>query len=312
MNERPSVVFFGMGPVALASVQYMDRYADIELVITKPNQRKTSRRSKDQQPSVSQWAQNQNLPVLEVSTAAELEDKLLELHLKSKVGVVVDFGIIITAAVIDFFPLGILNSHFSLLPEWRGADPITFALLSGQEHTGVSIMLIVPALDEGDLLAQKRVKIEDNATTPELTEKLINVSNRLLRTTVPAYLADRLKPYPQDATQLPTYSRKIHKEDGKIDWTQPAWVVERHIRAYMGWPGGFTELNGIHILITKAHVIPGSATPGKAYRSTSGCLVFGTGNGLLVVDRLKPEGKVEMDASSYLHGHGQHIPQLSF
>lgn len=308
MTRRHSIIFFGMGPVALESISYLSRYFDLELIVTKPDQRAS--RSAKQSSTVSDWAQAHIIPVLEVSRADELDKKLRNYSFTSQVGIVVDFGIIITKSVINRFPLGILNSHFSLLPEWRGADPITFALLSGQTHTGVSIMRIVPALDEGDLLIQKELIIKPDTTTPQLTKDLVDLSNKLLVSVIPRYIAGSVKLYPQDLSRPVTYSRKVHKENGRIDWKQPAETIERQVRAFSGWPGSFTELDNIRLILTRAHVETGTLSAGKAYQTPDRQLVFGTGKGVLVVDRLKPEGKMEMAASAYLNGRKKPLALL--
>ncbi len=308
MSTNEPVIFFGMGPVALASLEYIGQHFDVKLVVTKPDRSASKNRSP--QATVSQWARTRDIPVLEPSDKAELEALFLRQPARSRVGVVVDFGLLISERVIDSFPKGIVNSHFSLLPEWRGADPITFAILSGQSYTGVSIMLIVPDLDEGDLIAQERLAIAASMTTPQLTAGLVDLSNRLLVRVIPGYIQGTLTPYRQDPDQTPTYSRKIKKEDGAVDWHQPAEILERQIRAYLGWPGSYSELNGTRLIFTRAHVRAGAAPPGSVFQTADRQLAFGTARDLLVIERLKPEGKAEMDASAYLNGRREHLPLL--
>jgi methionyl-tRNA formyltransferase len=227
----------------------------------------------------------------------------------STLGVVIDYGFIINQDVIDYFPLGIVNSHFSLLPQWRGADPITFAILSGQKQTGVSLMLIDSQMDEGPLLAQATYDIADSETTPSLTESLIELSNATLLEIVPRYLDGAAQPAPQLdvsilADKTPTYSRKLTKEDGILDFNKPAMQLEREIRAYAEWPKSRTTIAGKDAIITKAHVgdITAGHAIGQAYAENRQ-LIIPTSEGTLVIDSLQPAGKNIMTAEAFLAGH---------
>ncbi len=221
----------------------------------------------------------------------------------SQVAILIDFGIIVSQKVIDTFPLGIINSHFSLLPQWRGADPITFAILSGQKQTGVSLMLLVEAMDEGPLLGFGTYNIEIDTTTPMLTAHLIQLSHELITQIVPDYVQDKIMPQPQDHKVPATYSRKLAKEDGLIDWHKPAAAIEREVRAYLGWPGSRTSLAGKDVIITKTHVVDAQAgEPGKISVDGKQLRVV-CGEGALSIDMLKPAGKKEMAIDAFLAGH---------
>lgn len=244
-----TVVFFGSGPVAAASLRLLAADVAIEAIVTKP-------RPAHHHGSVPvlEAADDLHLHVHAVENRADLDKLFRNNPFHSRVGVLIDFGIIVSQEVIDYFPLGIVNSHFSLLPEWRGADPITFAILSGQHQTGVSLMLLVAAMDEGPLLAQRPYAIAEGTTTPQLTDALTRVSHQLLRTTLPAYLAGALQPYPQDTSRPPSYSRRLSKADGLIDWRKPATQLEREIRAFAGWPKSYSTIAGKEVVIIKAAV----------------------------------------------------------
>jgi methionyl-tRNA formyltransferase len=217
------------------------------------------------------------------------------------VAVLIDFGIIVSQAVIDYFELGIVNSHFSLLPELRGADPITFAILSGQKQTGVSLMLLVEAMDEGPLLAQAVYDIRPDETTPSLTEALIEVSAVTLKEILPGYVAGSIAPQPQ-AEEGATYSRKLSKADGELDWSKPAVQLEREIRAFLGWPKSRTKLGETEVVVTFAQVVKSGIKPGEITTNNK-MLVIGTGDGGLQVMKLKPAGKPEMTAADFLNGY---------
>jgi len=169
------IVFFGSGPVAAESLRLLYEHTSIEAVVTKPR----AAHHKGDVPVIA-LAEKLGLPVLTATDKRSLNELFATQPAKSKLAVLIDFGIIISQQVIDYFPLGIINSHFSLLPEWRGADPITFSILSGQQHTGVSLMVLTAGMDEGPLLAQAPYDITPDIDTPHLTSDLIELSDQLL------------------------------------------------------------------------------------------------------------------------------------
>jgi methionyl-tRNA formyltransferase len=297
MNKMSkTIVFFGSGPVAAQSLDLLSHDFEIEAVITKPQ----PKHHKQPFPVLS-VAQERGLHVLTASTQQELSS-LFETHdLKSELGIIIDHGIIVSHDVIEYFPLGIINSHFSLLPRWRGADPISYSILNGDSETGVSLMLIVDRLDEGDLLAQEQIPIAPTTTTPSLTAELITLSHQMLVKTVPLYREGKLQSYPQSDT-MPTYSHKLSKSDGVIDWHKPASQLEHEVRAYLGWPRSRTQLNGIDVIITTAHVTSGSDVPGTLSTENQQLGVY-CGKDMLIIDMLIPSGKKEMSAQSFLNGY---------
>jgi len=303
------IVFFGSGPVAAASLELLTANFTIEAVVTKP--RPTHHKG---DTPVLDVAQRLSLPVKTASNKNELDNLFSNRPFKSTLGVLVDFGIIVSRKVIDYFPLGIVNSHFSILPEWRGADPITFAILSGQKTTGVSLMLLVEAMDEGPLLAYGEYDIDDNTTTIELTRDLIDLSDALLADQLPKYMAGETLCLPQTVTgRGVSYSRKLTKNDGVLDWSKPAAVLEREIRAFITWPKSRTKLAGKDVIITKAHVVPGNSPdkkPGDIETSliTEGVLMIETGDGRLCIDMLKPASKQEMTGKAFIAGHKKQLP----
>ncbi len=303
---KPPLVFFGTGPVSLHCLKGIRADFAIEAIITKPD--RVAPNGKHHEHPVRRWGEAQAIPVHQVANEVELAKVCAASDFASRAGLVVDFGITIPTTVIDSFELGIINSHFSLLPRLRGADPISFAILESHKETGVSLMRIVPAMDEGDILSQERYQLPDGVTTPELTRALGKISNRMLMRDLPRYLAGELIPQPQDSSITPTYSRRLTKQDGLIDWTKPAAVLEREVRAFTGWPGSRTTLFGREVTITTTHVVVGDdstdeiAMPGGTITHPDEALVVATGNGLLAIDRLKPAGKQEMSAADFRRG----------
>lgn len=295
------VVFFGSGPVAAESLRLLAQNFSIEAVVTKPR----AAHHKGDVP-VIRIAEELKLEIHTVSNKRSL-DELIEKDLfSSKIGVLIDFGIIVSQKAIDYFPLGIVNSHFSLLPEWRGADPITFSILSGQKTTGVSLMMLVEAMDEGPLLGYGVYGLSSTITTPELTAGLIELSDTLLTTIIPDYIEGHIVPQPQTSKIEATYSRKLTKEDGIINWNKPAENIEREIRAFIEWPKSRATIAKREVVITSAHVIDLTGHAGS-FAVVDKQLVAYCGEKALVIDTIKPAGKQEMTGQSFLAGYKQFL-----
>lgn len=310
MNKiSETVVFFGSGPVAARSLELLAKHTSIEAVITKP------RSAHHHGPvPVLEVAERLGLTVHTAENRISLDTLFASRPVRSHLAVLIDFGIIVSQAVIDYFPLGIINSHFSLLPQWRGADPITFALLSGQEKTGVSLMLLVEKMDEGPLLAQGICDIESTDNNTSLTASLITLSDQLLAQILPVYLTGELVPYEQTeesplGLHLQTsYSRKLTKQDSFLDFSKPARRLEREIRAFNEWPKSRTQLGDIEVIVTKAHTTPGTQYAAGSLHTNDKELLIATSDGSLAIDRLKPAGKAEMDSTAFLAGYRPRLP----
>lgn len=310
-----TVVFFGSGPVAAASLSLLAKSFKVEAVVTKPRAAHHFGAT-----PVLEVCQELGLPTHTPISKAELSHLFAKCTFNSPLGVVIDYGIIIAKDVIDYFPFGIINSHFSLLPQWRGADPISFAILSGQKQTGISLMLINEKMDEGPLLAQTAYDIPPYATAPQLTHSLIELSDSALQQAIPEYLSGKLKSKPQEvatiaASKVPTYSRKLTKADGLIDWRKPAEQIEREIRAFIEWPKSRTQIGEVEVIITKAHNIPNQSVgtkPGDMeVEETVGAVMAATSSGSLCIERLTPLGKKEMTVKAFLAGYGDRLKKLN-
>lgn len=303
-----SIVFFGSGPVAARSLELLLKHTEVEAIVTKP-------RADGHRGSVPvlEFAEAHDIKTFLPTNKRELTELFAQKPLQSKLGIVIDYGIIIAKDVIEYFPLGIINSHFSLLPEWRGADPLTFSILSGQQKTGVSLMLIDEGMDTGKLLSQAPYTIPVNCTTPQLTDALIALSDHSLQKVIPAWFNGKIQAAPQEMVTLagssePTYSRKLTKEDGVIDWNKPAEQIEREIRAYIEWPKSKTNFASISVVITAAQIVVQQRSPGSISVENKQ-IVIGCGIDSLEVLKLKPAGKNEMTAAAFLAGYGQKITE---
>jgi len=304
-SSSHSFVFFGSGPVAAKSLDLLKDTFAIEAIITKPS---TEREMSSACPEA---------PLFTVSNNKELEAVIAEQAFGSKACILIDFGIIVSHKVIDSFEKGIINSHFSILPELKGADPISFAILEGKGETGVSLMLVTEAMDAGDVFAQQSILLDRTETTPTLTETLIQLSYQMLRDNLGAYMQDTLKPkdqneWQQQSDKVESFSRKLTKSDGILDWTKDADILEREVRAYSGWPKSRTSLGDMEVVITKAHVMPNE----KERTNPSTLLIDAKAGGLaiecgdgnyLCIEQLIPAGKKEMPIDAFLRGYASRI-----
>ena len=288
-----TTVFFGSGPVAAECLRLLLQHTMVEAVITKP--RLPHHRGRT---PVLELAKEHNLRIVTASTKKELDNAISIANFSSSYATLIDFGIIVSQQVIDYFPLGIINSHFSLLPLLRGADPITWAIANGDTKTGVSQIMIDKGMDTGKLLTQRTLHIDEQETAPTLTNRLIVLSDQLIQEYVQNYLAGGLKPKNQPHPDRATYSRKLTKQDGIIDWSKPAAQIEREIRAFQPWPASRTTIGSVEVIITKAHISSGSE---EGLNKKCGDSKY------LIIDRLKPIGKKEMSAQSFLAGYKNKI-----
>lgn len=274
-------------------------------VVTQPDRPKG--RDLHLQPSpVKELAREHNLPVLQPERARD-EVFLTQLRsLAPDLITVAAFGQILPPVILDLPRFGCLNVHTSLLPRYRGAAPIQWAILNDEVETGVTIMSMDTGLDTGPIVSQERTQIrsEDNAQT--LHDRLARMGASLLVRTLPDYLAGKLKPVPQ-APELATHARKIKKQDGQLEWTQAARALWNRVRGLTPWPGGFTFLPATPaprlLKIWKAQPVEAAGPPGEILRTGAAGIVVGCGSGALRIDELQLEGGRRLRAGAFLAGH---------
>jgi methionyl-tRNA formyltransferase len=226
-------------------------------------------------------------------------------HLRAlapEVIVVAAYGQLLPPAVLAIPPLGCLNVHASLLPRYRGAAPISAAILAGDTVTGVTIMRLDAGMDTGDILAQAQLAILPDDTTASLSERLARLGATLLLATLPRWAAGEIVPQPQEHTQA-TYTHPVRKEDGQINWHRPAVEIERQVRACFPWPSAHTTWQGRRLKIWRATArtdrVPGE--PGTVVR-LHGDLVVVTGEGILILHELQMEGRRPLPAADFARG----------
>ncbi|MCA9869383.1 MAG: methionyl-tRNA formyltransferase, partial [Anaerolineae bacterium] len=217
--------------------------------------------------------------------------------------VVAAYGLILPPRVLDIPRFGAVNVHASLLPAYRGASPITAALLDGRDETGVTIMLMDAGMDTGPMLAQARQSIAPDDTTAGLSTRLAAQGAELLVAILPRWLAGEITPQAQDPA-LATLCRPLRKEQGIIDWTQPAIQIERAVRAFNPWPAATTTWNGAGLKVLEAAAEPdleADQPPGTVV-TADGRVLVSTGAGLLRLERVQLAGRSAMAVSDFLRG----------
>jgi methionyl-tRNA formyltransferase len=264
------IIFFGTPEVAAKVLRKLSLSFEVLAVVTSPD-KPVGRKQIVTPPPTKTVAEELGIPVLQPEKLDEdFQNKIKELS--PSIGIVVAYGKIIPQKLIDIFPKGLLNIHYSLLPEFRGASPVESAILSGKKETGVTIQKLIFKLDAGPIVAVEKFPIDEKITTPELKEKLTEIGSELLVKTLPDYLSRKIEPQEQDESKA-THSGKISKSDGEIkdsDEDMNKWLK---YRAYFGWPGVFYfDPEGKRVKITEATFE----------------------NGKFTIKKIVPEGKKEV------------------
>ncbi len=297
-SNNNSIVFFGTGQTSLEALQCLSEEFVIELVVTKPPA--TNSAGRPFKNAVHSWAEDNHIPVINPKNKTELAELLKGVNHQSQLGIVLDFGMIIPAEVIDMFTKGILNSHFSLLPKYRGANPIRAAVLNGDHTSGVTIIRITPGLDDGPILTWSEIDIT-GLNAVELREELSKINCALLPETVELYLNNQLEPIEQDEQEV-SHTHKTTKADGQIDTDKSPKVLAQEILAYVGWPKSYISINDKEVIIIEANTSDMSAPKGEFFVDNKK-LYLGCSGGSLEITKLQPQGKAPMDAQGFINGY---------
>ncbi|MDF1519411.1 MAG: methionyl-tRNA formyltransferase [Brevefilum sp.] len=293
------IVFMGSPDFALPTLKALESHFNVVGVVTQPD-RPAGRGRKPQAPDVKKLAITLGLPYIQPATLKD-ESALQQLSdWAPDVIVVAAFGQILRENVLNLPPFGCVNVHASLLPRWRGAAPMQAALLH-DDVTGVTIMKMDKGLDTGPILSQRSIPISDDMTAGKLFDQLAVMGADLLLETLPKYINGEIKPQPQD-DEYATYAPRLKKEDGMLDFSQPASFLARMVRAYNPWPGAYQFYNGTRLKVYKAHVVESiNAQPGARliYEEKP---AWGTGQGLLILDQVQAAGKSRLSGKVFLRG----------
>lgn len=244
-------------------------------------------------------AEAHNIPLLLPGNISDIEEQLKSYG--AQVGILVAYGKIVPQEIIDMFPRGIVNIHPSLLPLHRGPTPLESVILSGESQTGVSVMALVKAMDAGPVYGQNVITLDGTESKQELAEKLITIGSEMIITLLPEILDVTVVPKTQNDAAA-TYDKRIIKSDGIIEWTKPAAIIEREIRAFAVWPKSVTVLAGKDVTVCAVRVIDEQGTPGTIEVRGSELIVY-CATGALILDTLKPAGKSEMTGQAFLAGY---------
>lgn len=277
----------------------------VAAVVTQPDRPK-GRDLKLQPSPVKELGLQAGLPVLQPERARS-EAFLEELRrLRPELIVVVAYGQILPPGILNLPRFGCLNVHTSLLPGYRGAAPIQWAMLNGDVETGVTIMKMDAGLDTGGILTQAKTQILQEDTAETLHDRLARIGAELLARTIPDYVAGRITPRDQPVEGV-SYAPKIKKQDGCIDWRQPARAIWNRVRGLVPWPGAFSFLPSqsqpLMLKIWQAEIADCSGPPGELLRADKSGIVVGCGDMALRILMLQREGGRRLEAQAFLAGH---------
>ena len=281
----------------------VDAGHDVAGVYTQPD--RPSGRGRRSRPSgVKALAVERGLRVLQPESLRRDEAARRELSsLGPDLIVVAAYGLYIPAGTLAAPRLGCLNIHPSLLPHYRGPSPVASAILSGDDVTGVTLMVVTERMDAGPIVAQRETSIRPDETTPELTARLFEMGAGLLLDALPAWRRGEIQPLEQDESEA-TMTRRLSREDGRIDWSRPAAEIARQARAYDPWPGSFTHWRGKTLKVSGASVMPGpqqTAGPGEVVQIPGG-IAIATGDGLIAPGSLQIEGRRPLRPAEFARG----------
>ncbi len=299
------VCFMGTPDFAASVLERVAEEHEIVLVVTQPD-RVNGRGGKVTVSDVKAWAIEHDVPVFQPEKIRKPEAIEELKKYDFDIAVVAAFGQILPPAVLDMPKYGCVNVHASLLPRYRGAAPIQWAVINGDKETGVTTMQMGPGLDDGDILLQETVPISPDETGGSLFDKLAVTGGKLILKTLSGIEAGTIKPRKQDETAA-THVGMIRKDMGDLDFTRSAAELERLVRGLNPWPSAYTFLDGKMLKIWKAEVCKknNDAAPGTCVREEND-LYVATGEGFLKFLEVQIEGKKRMAVSDFLRGHDIH------
>lgn len=295
-----SIVFFGTPSFAVPSLDALIRSGEeIAAIVTQPDKKK-GRGHQMSLPPVKELALKEGLHIFQPASMKDA-NFLDELSLiRPELIVVVAYGRILPESILNLPPFGCINIHASLLPKYRGAAPIQWAIINGEEFTGVTTMLMDKGLDTGDILLEEKIRISDEDTTETLSRKLSGLGASLLLNTIKGIKEGLLKSRPQ--TGEASYAPVIKKEDGLLNWSKTASELFNFVRGMYPWPCAYCYLGKERIKIIRVRAFDGQGKPGRIERALKDELVVGTAKGLISITELQPEGKKVMSAGEFIRG----------
>jgi methionyl-tRNA formyltransferase len=298
------IVFIGTPEFAVPSLEALLQSEETVVgVVTQPDKPKGRGQTMAASP-IKQLAEKTGVPILQ---PLKMKDPAFLDALRAwqpDLIAVAAFGRILPPVILEMPRQGCVNVHASLLPKYRGAGPIQWAIINGEHETGITTMLMDAGMDTGAMLLQERVPIDPEDTAGSLSDKLAKIGGPLLIETIRRLKAGTVTPRPQDSS-LATMAPLLQKEDGQIDWTLPATEIANRIRGLSPWPGAFTHVDQERWTIWKAHALADSASAdlGTAVAVTKDAIHVATGHGLLAITELQPANSRRMTVRQYIAGH---------
>ena len=297
------IIFMGTPDFAVGTLRSLAEAGhEITLVVSQPDKPKGRGHAMVPTP-VKAVAEELGIPVFQPVKIREAKDVLEKTE--ADVCVVAAFGQIIPASILHMKKYGCINVHASLLPKYRGAAPIQWAIIDGEKESGVTIMQMDEGLDTGDMLAKAIVPLDEKETGGSLFDKLSEAGGRLCVETLAKLEKGEITPEKQG--ESPTaYASMLDKKMGNIDWNKSAVVIERLVRGLNPWPSAYTHLDGKTLKIWACDVLPQSASKGESgeiLEVTKDAIHVQTGDGILVLREIQLAGKARMDAGAFLRGY---------
>ena len=301
------IIYMGTPDFAVAPLEAILKAGhEVTAVVTQPDRQKGRGREVQYSP-VKECALSYGIPVLQPLKIKE-KDAVEELRkYPADIFVVAAFGQLLSEEILNMPRLGCINIHASLLPAYRGAAPIQWCVINGEEKTGVTIMQMAKGMDTGDILLQKEVVLDEKETGGSLFDRLMETGAELIVEALPKIEAGELTPVVQKE-ELATYAGKITKDMGNIDFAKSAVTIERLIRGLNPWPSAFTHYKGKILKIWEADVVSECANvenpvPGTVIAMDKESFTLATGEGALKIRSLQPEGKKRMSCAEFMRGY---------
>jgi methionyl-tRNA formyltransferase len=305
MDSPIRLVFMGSPDFAVPALETLFHHSmggapyTVVGVVTQPD-RPAGRARTLFPPPVKAAAERLDLPILQPEKIRTPESMDQLRAWSPDVIVVVAFGQILRPDLLALPRFGCINVHGSLLPRWRGAAPIQAAILSGDDQTGITIMKMDAGIDTGPMLSQRSIPIDPQDTGGTLFVKMAPLGADLLVETLPRYLSGEVQPVPQPEEGV-TYAKMLKKEDGLLDFSQPAAALERQVLAFSPWPGTYLLYGEGQLKVHHSIVVAGKCSPGE-HTVFQGLPAVGTSDGLLVLDMVQPSGRKVMSGKDFLFG----------
>jgi methionyl-tRNA formyltransferase len=295
------IVFIGAGEIGVPTLQALLKSEhQVVGIVTQPD-KPVGRAQIIEPPPIKKALAGAKMPILQPARIKERQVIEEIRALAPDVIVVAAYGQILPRDVLEIPKIACLNLHTSLLPRWRGAAPIQAAIAAGDRETGITVMYMDEGLDTGDILLQRQIDILPTDTGGSLHDRLAKIAPDVLRDSLGLFVKGSAPRIPQDNSRV-TYAPKLKREDGKIDWSEPADAIDRKIRAFNPWPGAFTKLDGPNLKIFSASIVDVSGKPGEILASGKE-FIIAAGERALSLDEVQLEGKRRMSATEFLRGH---------